>query len=336
MELNQSDASERFVFRALAWSLAIHLLCYGAWKWGQTHGWWQSSTPRWMQALTKKLLTPVTVKIAPPPKKPLDVPLIFVDTDPALAMKEPPPNAKYYSANNTPAANTEIKHLSDIPNITGHQQHVPKPTDSSKSKAQPLEPTPKAEDKTEEQPESKPKPRQSMAPGDLAMAKPANQKQPDDGKAETNPDVSVAPQPAPHHFSRLDQVPGHNGITGEKMRQDGGVPRQEREPSFAAVGKSYGDYDAELIDAVSTCWHQLLQDRMANVSGEVVVEFRLLPTGAITDVKVTKNTVDEFYATICSLAISKSAPFRPWPRQMQLDLGSDHRDVQFTFYYENE
>jgi len=331
MEVRQSTARERFVLRALAWSLAIHVLCYGVWKLGQAHGWWQSETPRWMQELEKKLLTPITIKIPPPPaKKQQAIPLIFVDTDPALALKEPPPNAKYYSADNTPAANAEIKKPSDIPNITGHQEHVPKPTDSAKSKPQPLQPSPKAPEETEERPEKKAVPQQSMGIGDLAMAKPI------DGKSMTNTEATPETPPAHRRPRTLEEAREQHGLLGERMRQSGGVERLQPTPSFAAIGKSYGDYDAELIDAVTTCWYQLLHDRPPTISGRVVVSFRLLPTGRVTDVKVTESTVDDFYATVCTSAILNPAPYRPWPRQMQLDLGADHRDVQFTFYYENE
>ena len=49
-----------------------------------------------------------------------------------------------------------------------------------------------------------------------------------------------------------------------------------------------------------------------------------------------KVFTERFYAEVCTSAILNSAPFRAWPRQMQLDIGADHRDVQFTFFYENE
>jgi hypothetical protein len=78
-----------------------------------------------------------------------------------------------------------------------------------------------------------------------------------------------------------------------------------------------------------------LENRPINPSGRVVLEFVLLPTGRITDLRVVENTVDATSAAICSSAISDPAPYRPWPRQMQLDLGTDHRDMRFTFYYEN-
>ncbi len=326
MEIRQSNASEKLVFRALAWSLLIHLFCFAAWKEGKTHGWWQNAPPRWLQDLTKTLLTPVANKVPPPQKKHQEVPLIFVDTDPALALKDPPKDAKFYSANSTAAANSEVKKISDLPNITGHQEHVPKPTDAAKSKAQPLQPSPKPEEQQQEQPEKKPMPAQKVAVGDLAMAKP------NDGKAQTNTDA-VEPQPEHHRPRTLEQARQQSGLLGEKMHQDGGVPNMGPHASFAAVGKSYGDYDRDLIDAVTTAWYQLLDARPPTVSGHVVVEFRLLPTGRVTDVKIVENTVDDFYGTICSSAILNPAPFRPWPRQMQLDLGTDHRDVRFTFYY---
>ncbi|HWD21466.1 MAG TPA: hypothetical protein VHB20_19530 [Verrucomicrobiae bacterium] len=337
VESSQSQLRARFLPRALAWSLAIHLLCFGVWKCGQSRGWWQElAAPRWMQALTKKLLTPMTVKVRPPQPKPLPPPLIFVDTDPAQAVKEPPKNAKYYSANNSVAANQEIKQPSDVPTITGHQDKVLKATDAANSKAQPLQPAPKADEK--EQPEraaSQARPRATATPGDLAMSKPAPKSQANDGKADGDTGAAEEAQPEHHRPRTIQEALQQRGLVGQKVRQAGGV-NEIRHESFAAMATSYGDYDREFIAAVQTRWDQLLKNPRATPPGRVVVEFQLLPTGRVTGVKVVENTVDELSGFICMQAISDPAPYKPWPRQMQLDIGADHRDVRFTFFYENE
>jgi outer membrane biosynthesis protein TonB len=206
---------------------------------------------------------------------------------------------------------------------------VPKATDSAKTVEHPLQPSPKTDDQQQEQPEKKQVAQQKTAIGDLAMAKP------NEGKTYTNTDA-VEPKPEHHRPRLLKDVPGHSGMAGQQMRQSGGVQNLALDPSFAAIAKSYGNYDAQLIDAVRTCWFNLLQDRTPTVTGKVVVSFTLLPSGRVMDVKIASNTVDDFYGTLCSSAILNSAPFGVWPRQMQLDLGSDHRDVQFTFFYDNE
>lgn len=330
---------DQLLLNALALSLLLHLLCYGVWKWGQPRGWWTGGwRPAWVRALSRKLLTPVGKKETPrkPPPEQRAIPLVFVETDPALAVAEPPKDAKFYSANNTVAANKEIKKPSDLPNITGTQTHELKTTDSGKSKAIKAPPAPKPEQTPEERPESQPHSSQSITPGDLVMTKPRELLQTNEGKAEIGTGEAAATQPVHHRPRTIQQALQERGMIGAPMRQLGGAAHIEADSSFAAMGTSYGDYDSEFIAAVKTRWYQLLDSHPVTTPGRVVVTFTMTPTGAIRDLKVAENTADELAGIVCSAAISGNAPYRPWPRQMLLDLGTDHREVRFTFYYDNQ
>ncbi len=327
---------EQRLLRALALSLLVHLLVFALWKTGQQRHWWQGDwRPSWMQLLAKKMTTPVKVKVSARPPPPEPMPMLFVDTDPALAVPEPPKNAKFYSANNALAANKEIKKESDMPNLTGLQDKVLKATPSGKPKAQPLQPTPKPQESQEEKAASQPRSRQSITPGDLVMAKPRELLQTNEGKADVGTGSGEETQPEHHRPRTIQEALEQRGMIGQTMRHSGGVHNLQADPSFTAVGTSYGDYDAEFIAAVQTRWYQLLETH-EGPPGRVVVQFTLLPTGRVTDLKVVENTVDDLSGVICSDAILDNAPYRPWPRQMQIDLGADHRDVRFTFYYESE
>jgi outer membrane biosynthesis protein TonB len=329
---------EQWVARALALSLLIHLLFFGLWRLGLEQHWWQGGwRPSWLRALAQKMVMPVKVKIpARPAPQAEPTPLLFVDTDPALAVPEPPKNAKFYSANNVLAANKEIKKESDIPNITGSQTKELKATASGKPKAQALQPTPKPQESQEEKAASQPKSRQSITPGDLVMAKPRELMDTNQGKAEVGTGAGQEAQPEHHRPRTIQEALAERGMLGQRTRQSGGVHNLQADPSFTAIGTSYGDYDAEFINAVKTRWYQLLETHGETPPGQVVVEFTLLPTGRVTDFKVVSNSVDDLSGVICRSAILDNAPYRPWPKQMQIDLGADHRDVRFTFYYENE
>jgi len=328
---------ERRLLRALALSLLIHLLFFGLWKLGQQRHWWQGGRrPSWMQALAKKMTTPVKVKIPPRPPEPEPTPMLFVDTDPEHSVPEAPKNAKFYSANNTLAANPEIKKESDLPNITGSQDKVLKTTASGRPKAQPLQPTPQPQQSQQEQAASQPKSRQSITPGDLVMLKPRELMQTNQGRADVGAGAGEEAQQEHHRPRTIQDALAQHGMLGQRTRQSGGVHNLQPDSSFLAVGTSYGDYDAEFINSVQTRWYQLLETHGETPPGRVVIEFKLLATGRVTDLKVVENTVDDLSGVICSSAILDNAPYRPWPRQMQIDLGADHRDVRFTFYYENE
>jgi hypothetical protein len=300
-------------------SLATHLTIYGGWKIGQHFGWWKNHRlPTWLQKISQSLAKTPQAKQFPQARN--EVPLVFVDVDPQASVKEPPKETKFYGAANAKAASAK-KLDSDLPEIKGKQDKILKTTENSKSKAQPLQPSPpKLEQKTATQ-ESKPKEKQII--GDLAVAKPQDQNKKAEGEQEK--ETRVRPR-------KLSEV--KSGMLGEKMNQQGGAKRLALQPSFNVKVTSFGDYDREFIAAVQQCWYQLLEDR-STVPGRIVVEFHLNYDGRITDLRVVENTTQSaMLELICTGAIEKPSPYRKWPTEMRRELKSDSREVRFTFYYE--
>jgi outer membrane biosynthesis protein TonB len=333
---NESDSTDQLLLRALIISLLIHLTVFGVWKWGQKEGWWLNfHFPAWMH-LSPKLISPLNPKkLAPAPKQDLQPPqLTFVDVDPALADVAPPKAPKFYSANNSVAANPTPKNA-PVPEILGHQTKVIKTTPNVVVKPQPLEPAPPQKEIVKT-PEAKPLPQKALTPGDLAMAKPLEKPQEKDGKADAAQAEETKPQPAVHQRPRtIAEAMAQKGMLGDKSRQDGGVQQLKMDSTLDAMKTSYGDYDREFIDAVRTHWYQLLENRAAG-TGKVVVEFRMLPDGRITNLKIVQNEVSDLYALLCQQAIFEPAPYRRWPDEMRRDIGKEYRDVTFTFYYSSE
>src|SRR5439155_13306869 len=91
---------------------------------GKKFGCWQSlHWPAWLQSA--KLLTEVLRKNedSRPPESP-QIPLMFVDVNPAQATVEPPRDAKYYSDKNSRAANPDANLDTNIPKVSGEQAEV--------------------------------------------------------------------------------------------------------------------------------------------------------------------------------------------------------------------
>ncbi len=334
--MSEQTYAEQLLLRAVLISLLVHLAVFGTWQWGKTQGWWtHMQFPKWMR-LTPTLLTPLTPKkmaLTPPPQ-PQPSQLVFVDVDPALAEATPPKNPKYYSANNSTAANPHPRNL-PTPEIQGRQKKVLKTTENAPLKPQPLQPSPTPPEKTT-QPESKPLPQKAYTPGDLAMAKPRPTPQEKNGESTTENGTETQPQPVHTRPRTIAEAKARRGMLGEKTRQEGGVGQLKMDSTLDAMKTSYGDYDREFIDAVRTRWYQLLENRNVDGSGKVVVEFRLLPDGRVTNLKMSQNEMSDLLGLICQRAIYDPAPYRPWPLEMRRDIPNDFRDVTFTFYYSTE
>jgi len=317
------DPSLDLLVRALVISLVLHLFAFGGWKYGQTHGWWREShLPHWLQAARSSLIKQIA-KSVPPRTQPQSATLTFVDVDPTQAVAEPPKNAKYISSANTIASSTKQADTA-LPELTGRQQKVLKTTDNSRPKpeAKPLQPTP--EPKVEaEKPSPAPK---AYTPGDLAIAKPST---------KANDSKSDQPEAQPHRRPRtVDEAKALNGITGDKMKHDGGAPHVGMTSSLDVRRTLTGDYDRLFVNAVQARWDFLLQNQQPTPVGEVRVEFKLHYDGRITDLKVIRNTVDSFFSLLCQKAILDNSPYPRWTTEMRRELAGDERDVTFTFFYE--
>lgn len=309
---------------AFAISLAFHLLVFGTYRAGKKYNLWQNlHLPAWLH-VPKALQQVFQKKESPPPQQPLpDLPLIFVNVNPALATPEAPKDAKFYSDKNSRAANPEPDKITETPKINGKQTEVVKTEDIPREKFTPLQPARPVQPAKEAQEELKPKPAQP--PGDLVMAKPEPKPRLDDGQAKQARPRTLKEAMARQQDSRLPS---------EKMKQDGGVQRRHEMASLDTKATPFGAYDAALVDAISQRWFTLLDQReyASDSRGKVVVQFRLHYNGRITDMSVAENTAGEVLGLICQKAVLDPAPYAAWPSDMRRTLG-DTRGIQFTFYY---
>ena len=305
LRLNRFE-NERLAL-ALAISLSAHLLAWGGYEIGRGFHFWQRLNP-----------VQRAVKMIPPPQI-TEEPLTFVTVN--QPSTEAPQKAKYYSNKNSRAANPDAGRDSDIPQINGRQTDVPKTEDAQRpqfSKAQPAPPQTQPADNAQQQ-----QPSPTIQPGDLTLAKLENLRP----QPQNN-----SPPPRPRTIN--EALAQQDLLPGVKMKQDGGVRWHAIVPSFDVKLTGFGDYDAQLVAAITQRWYDLLDSQQFALdrTGKVVLQFRLNYDGTITDMKVAHNDVGELLGYVCQKAVTDPAPFAKWPGEMRFKLG-DSRDIQFTFYY---
>ncbi|HEX5399584.1 MAG TPA: hypothetical protein VFY06_11110 [Verrucomicrobiae bacterium] len=295
----------------LALSLLAHLLGWGAYEAAKELG-----VTRWLARLAP--LQRKTTPTSPVPKT--EPPLEFVTVD--QPSTEPPKETKFYSNNNSRAANPDADRLDNVPKITGTQTDVPKTETVPKPDFNQLHPAPTPPPPANPEP---PRPAPTVAPGDLTLGKPEMESPP---KPEPTP-----PRPRTLNQARAQQQPHHT--PGIAMKQSGGVPNVKLSASFDVKATPFGQYDADFVDAVQYRWYALLRSQQFALdrTGKVVLRFHLHYDGTISDMTVLENTVGVLLGYVCEEAINDPAPYKPWPEDMRRMVGKNYREVTFTFYY---
>jgi hypothetical protein len=294
----------RLESRRLAWvfalSLLAHLLGWGGYEAGKEFNLWQKLRLPPLMLFTK--IKPAS----PPPQSPE---LTFVDVTQPTA--EAPKNAKYYSNQNSRAANPEAKQDALVPEIKGTQTDVAKTEDAPRPDFSKLQPAmqPSREELAA---------RQENA-GDLTLGNPS----------DTRPAEQPRPRTLKQALAQQKQLPG------VKMKQEGGVRHEALVPSLDVKATPFGAYDAAFIQAVTQRWYDLLDSRQfaRDRSGKVVLRFHLNYDGRVSDMVVMQNTVGDLLGYVCQKAVMDPAPFAQWPSDMRAMVGQDYREITFTFYY---
>ena len=288
---------------ALALSLGLHLFAWGGYAAGKEFGWWQRlHWPTWLPRLAIMKVVPV-----PPPQN-NEEQLTFVEV--AQPTTEAPPNAKYYSSQNSHAADP-TKGNKDVPQLKGKQTEVAKTEDVPRPDFNKLQPA---------TPASQQKLQPATRPGDLTLGKPQ--------------DTKPQEQQRPRTMKQASEQQSHR-LPGQQMKQEGGAGRHALVPSLDVKATPFGAYDAALVEAVTQRWYDLLDSRQFAMdrTGKVTLRFHLNYDGTITDMNVLQNTVGDLLGYVCQKAINDPAPFAPWPSDMRLMVGENYREITFTFYY---
>ncbi len=301
--LRFSRRDMRRLGQALALSLGLHLFVWGGYEAGKQFGWWQRwQWPAWLHRLAIMKVVP-----APAPQS-REEPLMFMEV-PQLAT-EAPPNAKYYSSQNSRAADRANRDL-DIPQLNGKQTEVAKTENVPRPDFNKLQPAPPAQPQESQT---------ATQPGELTLGKPE--------------DAKPQEQERPRTVKQAREQQSHR-LPGVQMKQEGGTRRQALSPSFDVKATPFGAYDAAFIEAVTQRWYDLLDSRQFSMdrNGKVMLQFHLNYDGSIAEMKVLENTVGDVLGYVCQKAVTDPAPFAPWPADMRRMIGENYREITFTFYY---
>jgi hypothetical protein len=320
---------------ALGISLVLHLSLFATWEL-RGHLVPARFLPRWLQALFTPRPKPELAARSAKSQATREVPLLFVEVDPAVATAEPPKDAPYYSSMSSRAANPDASVESNTPKIDGQQDKIVKTFDTLRPQPVPAPSPPVPEIKEPSSrpkfAEVQPKPKGSQALGDLAFAKPQAQvRAADEGAAEPKEAREAARLPP----RTLTAAKMQKGIqAGEKVKMQGGVKRIGV-ASLDVKGTVFGVYDAALVAAVQERWDDLLEEKKfaGDRRGKVVLTFRLNSDGRVSDLKLLETNVGDLYALYCQLAITDPSPYEPWPTDMRRMVGATYRELRFTFYY---
>ena len=353
------------VIWALALSAGIHVLATVGWLATvvlvQAHPEW---FPRWLQ---KAVLPPSQAAATPPPlemaeyrSRPdeYEIPLSFIEVDPALVVADSPKNPQFQSTANTLAQNIAAPNPQlNQPFVGGTQEKYAKTFETERAQ-------PKSEPKPDEPPdveladvdrtkqESKPAQLQQVAvlpqpaatppKGEvlqLALA-PTGPPQPVEKRpVAPRPPAEAQPPQEPQRPSRrqakksLAEVRQTKGIlVGEPMKQDGGVDRRGI-PAFNVTRGPMGEYGRRMWEAVQQKWYSILDERRfaGEHIGKVVVTFRLAPDGTVMDVKAIEDSAGE--AIFCETAIMVAASFGNWSNEMRSTYGPKPLDCTCVFWY---
>jgi hypothetical protein len=336
---------------ALLLSALLHLVIWGGYHTGEKMGWWQKwHVPAWLHLKQKSF--PLQAQMVHN-----EEPTIFVDVSHADA--DAPQQSRFYSDKNSRAANPVLANA-NVPRIEGSQSVVPKTEDAARpvKAASPTPPEPANQvakaasaenakaDKTPELPKLQPSmpppspqpaeavddPAAPPTPGetDLPQPKkfnPVSMPTPTaNASAQSQP---VRPRTLKQALAQRDQIPGR------QMQQDGGVARHADWAALDVKSSQFGDYDREIVEAVSQRWYDLLDSRRfaQDRSGKVMLRFKLKPDGSIIEMQTLENTVGELLGYLCQEAIEEAAPFAKWPPDMVRMIGANYREITFTFYY---
>jgi hypothetical protein len=329
-------------------SLLLHLLAFGAWQVADKIVFKRRSLVSELKSAldnprVKLVLEPKTDLTKPPvPEEKPPMPMVFVDVDPSTMSKEPPKDAKYYSAISSKAANPDAKRDTDRPEIDGKQSKIMRTFDASRTVVKPTQveepPAPKPVPETPKQlakAQPKSEPKQTLQPGRTSPLQPAPSPNPNAKGAADTLRPETAPEPPRERPRTIAAAMQQKWmIAGERMKQEGGV-RQTGRIALDVKGTPFGGYDAELVAAIQSKWYYLIDQTGTghNRTGHVVLEFKLHHDGSVSGMNEMESTVGEFLSVLCQKAVLDPAPFRKWPTEMRLLFKQDYREVRFTFYY---
>lgn len=299
---------------AILASLVLHVLAFFTWAQGDRLA---------RLSLFRPLAKLFTVPAWTPPSEP--TPTItfiqapeerrtFVETDASQFTGEEPKRASLYSSLPSVAASPEnpTGKIGETPYLEGKETRVLSTETVAPQPATPKPPEPPKP--VEKPPEELPK---KIAEEGLKVVEEKKV-----AMAEKPPEPPTPP------------ASSHREIAAIKSRMTAVGAGRVGIAAFNVVGSPFGEYDKMLIRAVQSRWYALIeQNRLYERAGTVTLHFNLKADGSVQNMEVKENSAGQILGLFCEKAVVDSAPFAPLPENLQVLIGSDPREVNFTFYY---
>ncbi len=285
----------------------------------------------------------------PQPEKPK--PRTFVETDNAQVTGAKPKEADFYSDRDTVAANTEnpMQAETDQPYIAGTDDRIfstvevvePSPARVVEPPVMPP-PTPPESKPVEVMPDSVP-----MVEAPPVLAETVHRLVEETGEQPSvqpvmpePPPAAVPPNPTATSVTPVAPVSPASGadtgreiVTPRSKITTAGVTRAGV-TAFNVAASPFGEYDKKIVRAVQSRWYALINRYgIYERVGTVTIHFKLHDDGTVHGIAVRENTAGEILALYCQKAILDSSPFDPFPDHLRVLIGSEPREVDFTFYY---
>jgi hypothetical protein len=305
------------------------------------------NAPEWAREMVRPTSPAPALSAVPAEPAWQEIPLEFIEVDPANAVEKETKDARFYSNANTVTGQPvpSEKKLRN-PEIAGVQKSVPKTFDTVRpAQTEPQEqpklqekPAPNETPSPQKQQEAR-KPQPAGGPREngeteLAVAKPnASVERVQDEQKSAEAQQPGAPRRRP--IKRLAEAREQKGVVlGEKMLQEGGTPHFSISPSFDVKSSPFGDYDLRMVAAVQERWWALLEERRYSLerTGKVVLKFNLHGDGTISQLQTVQTDVGETLGFTCEAALLGASPFGRWPTVLKAQA-LDPREITFTFTY---
>ncbi len=288
----------------------------------------------------------------PPPEPEMPRPKTFLETDESQKSLIKPRDAEFYSEHDTVATQTapSAAKPGDVPKSDGQNTktmatETVRPT--PKSPSSPSSPAPREavspKPPAKPPPPAAPQPSAPKAPaempktGEYALLRTAPPEKIVPKPVEPQPETPSPPSPPPSP-SRMPSSPSvapppaDREVMAAKSKLDGGVSRIGA-TAFNSAESPFASYDKKIIGKISGNWHYLLENRFyGETTGQVEISFRLLASGRISGIQITRNSANAVLAGWCIQAIERSAPFAPFPDSLRALVG-DSREASITFNY---
>ena len=281
----------------------------------------------------------------PQPKPKTEPPRMFVETDVSQVTGEKPKEAPFYSDRSTVAANpvNPTKKTGETPYLDGKETRMTStvtvvPGPPAVPAVLPAPPKPVVPPQPKPQP--KVEPPKTVAEVGEKKSEPVKIVEPVKPVEVTKVAMGPKPEliPLPERSVMMAKPAVGTGDTREigarKSRLTAVGVSRTGVAAFNVAESPFGAYDKEIIRAVQSRWYALIdQNALFEHSGVVRLTFNLTTDGAVKDLKTDENSAGEILKLFCEKAIVDSAPFKPLPQELRQLIGTEAREVNFTFYY---